>query len=319
VLPNLVAAGLLAIDFTLVTLFLKESHERGTVRKLERATQRLWDKLIALWRFTIGARSPASSPPQNPERQPLLRSRSSIASLSKVPLRTLLTRNILLIVGTFGLFSLCIVAYNQLFPIFLSSDPPVGRGLAPEEIGYALSGAALASIAMQAALFTWVERLFGFTWCYRAGLVAFSVAFFLTPFVGLGWGMAVMWVELVGVLILKTLATVLGLTCAMLLVIPLSHSFWRLTNVQVTNSAPSKDTLGALNGLAQGFASFARAFAPFIAGFLWSEFADVDPGSWPLGPYLTWNVFGLVCLLAFWGALWLRKPTGAGDEDVERT
>jgi hypothetical protein len=215
-LPNLLGAGLLALDFTIVLLFLKESHERGTTRRIERATYRVWDIFMKLWRFAIGS----PSPPQSPrlERQPLLRNRSSLASITNVPVRTLLTPNILLIVGTFGLFSLCIVAYNQLFPIFLSSERPVGRGMTPEEIGYALGGAALASIAMQAILFTSIERTFGFTSCYRAGLLAFSTAFFLTPFVGLRGGQLGLWFQLVGVLILKTLANVLGLTCAMLLV-----------------------------------------------------------------------------------------------------
>lgn len=90
--------------------------------------------------------------------------------------------------------------------------------MSPEEIGYALGGAALASITIQAVLFTTIEQAFGFTWCFRAGLLAFSIAFFLTPFVGLKAGEVYLWPELVGVLILKTLADVLGLTCAMLLV-----------------------------------------------------------------------------------------------------
>jgi hypothetical protein len=207
---------LLGLDFLLVLLFLKESHERGTGRRIEVATYRFWDKLIKLWRFAVGSSSPPNSP--RLERQPLLRNRSSLASITNVPVSTLLTPNILLIVGTFGLFSLCMVAYNQLFPIFLSSDQPVGRGMFPEEIGYALGGAALASIAMQAVLFTSIERAFGFTWCYRAALIGFSTAFFLTPFVGLTGGRVALWFQIVGVLIVKTLASVLGLTCAMLLV-----------------------------------------------------------------------------------------------------
>jgi len=186
------------------------------MRRFERATQRLWDRIVALWSLAIGESN--QSPPSTPETQPLL-SRSSLSSITRVPLRRLLTRNILLIVGTFGLFSLCIVAYSQLFPIFLSSDPPVGRGLLSDEIGYALSGAALASIGMRALLFTSLERSFGFTWCYCGGLAAFSVAFFLTPFVGLVGGKVGLWIQLVAVLVLKTLANVLGLTCAMLLVI----------------------------------------------------------------------------------------------------
>ena len=83
--------------------------------------------------------------------------------------------------------------------------------------------------------------------------------------------------------------------------------------------------LGTLNGLTQGFASFARAFAPFIAGVLWTEFVGLDdsepPASWPLGPYLTWNVFGSICLVAFTMSLWLRKPKmvedDIGDADEE--
>jgi hypothetical protein len=94
----------------------------------------------------------------------------------------------------------------------------VGRDLPPSQIGYALGGAALASIAMQALLFTTIERVFGFTWCYKVGLIVFSIAFFLTPFVGGHGGQVLLWIELVGVLIVKTLANVLGLTCAMLLV-----------------------------------------------------------------------------------------------------
>jgi hypothetical protein len=213
-LPNLLSAGLLALDFSIVALFLKESHERGTARRLELVTHKAWKTISNLWRFAIGKQPE----PSHPERQPLLRNQSSLSQITQTPLATLLTGNIILIVVTFALFSLSIVAYNQLFPIFLSSDKPVGRGMDPSEIGYALGGAALTSIAMQATLFTTIERQFGLTWCYKLGLLVFSIAFFLTPFVGVHSGKFALWVELVGVLIVKTLANVLGLTCAMLLV-----------------------------------------------------------------------------------------------------
>ena len=90
--------------------------------------------------------------------------------------------------------------------------------------------------------------------------------------------------------------------------------------MKVTNSSPSKGTLGSLNGLAQGVASFARAFAPFVAGSLWSEFAGVEdqiPRKWPLGPYLTWNVFGTISLIAFIGSLFLHKPKKVDTDDDE--
>jgi hypothetical protein len=76
-----------------------------------------------------------------------------------------------------------------------------------------------------------------------------------------------------------------------------------------------------LNGLSQGFAAFSRAFAPFIAGFLWSEFAGIDddspPRSWPLGSFLTWNVFGILCIITFAASLWIRKPKKIDTDDAE--
>jgi MFS family permease len=76
-----------------------------------------------------------------------------------------------------------------------------------------------------------------------------------------------------------------------------------------------------LNGLSQGFAAFSRAFAPFISGFLWSEFADNDddspPRNWPVGPFLTWNVFGILCIIAFVGSIWIQKPKKINTDDAE--
>ena len=67
--------------------------------------------------------------------------------------------------------------------------------------------------------------------------------------------------------------------------------------------------LGSLNGLAQGAASLCQTFAPFAAGFLWSEFADSEsPRGWPLGPYLSWNLFGVVGIVAFLGSCAIHKP-----------
>jgi hypothetical protein len=62
-------------------------------------------------------------------------------------------------------------------------------------------------------------------------------------------------------------------------------------------------------GLAQGVTAFAQIFAPFTAGLLWRKFADGNfPLEWPLGQFLTWNVFGLIGLLAFGGSCWIRTP-----------
>jgi hypothetical protein len=75
-------------------------------------------------------------------------------------------------------------------------------------------------------------------------------------------------------------------------------------------------------GLAQGVAALAQISAPFSAGFMWRKFADGKfPEQWPLGPYLAWNVFGLIGVLAFVGSCWIQNPAGVdadnGGEEVE--
>ncbi len=67
-------------------------------------------------------------------------------------------------------------------------------------------------------------------------------------------------------------------------------------------------------------ASLARAFAPFLAGILWSKFACVEDEvrhGWPLGPFFTWNVFGVICLLGFMGSCFLRKPKMIDRDDMD--
>lgn len=67
-------------------------------------------------------------------------------------------------------------------------------------------------------------------------------------------------------------------------------------------------------------ASLARAFAPFPAGILWSRFAGVEDEArheWPLGPFFTWDVFGVICLFGFMGSCFLRKPKAIDRDNTD--
>jgi len=44
---------------------------------------------------------------------------------------------------------------------------------------------------------------------------------------------------------------------------------------------------------------------------------DEVPREWPLGPFFTWNVFGVICLLGFTGSCILRKPKGGDRDDMD--
>ena len=52
-----------------------------------------------------------------------------------------------------------------------------------------------------------------------------------------------------------------------------------------------------------------QAMAPLCAGALWSASLKTDvPQQWPLGRFLIWNVFGIICIIGFMQALWIHRP-----------
>jgi hypothetical protein len=127
---------------------------------------------------------------------------------------------------TYLIFALCNVSFNSLFPIFAQAKPPAGRSLTPSEIGLAQGFAGIVTIIFQVCVFNRLRDKMGNRWSYRAGLFGFVISFILLPFIGYksktGKGLtsksAIMAVELCLVLLVKTIASVGGLTSALLLV-----------------------------------------------------------------------------------------------------
>jgi hypothetical protein len=77
---------------------------------------------------------------------------------------------------------------------------------------------------------------------------------------------------------------------------------------EIREYTPSEDMLGLLNGLSAGITMGIQAFGPLFAGLLWSaSLKNHFPKPWPLGHFLSWNVFGIICCTAFIGSLWIGK------------
>lgn len=136
------------------------------------------------------------------------------------------------------------------------------------------------------------------------GLLGFVLAMFLMPFVGykdskapmgLGSGKVWLWMELGFVLLVKTVASVGGLTSALLL---------------ITNSAGSHQVLGTLNGLAQSLSAAGRAVGPFLSGGLFSLATRVEPK----GEALAWGVFGGIAFLGFIASFGIRGSDLESEE-----
>lgn len=249
--PNLFAACLLVIDAIFIVLYMEESLEQA--RELPPLGSRMKSLFAHVWQFTSGARPSylkrgRSQKDRSHEDTSLLRDdgRSSISTSGSVndfptllpqnstdsTSKHILDRNTILLLGTYLIFQLSNISYNSLYPIFAQASPPTGRALSPGEIGLSLSFAGLITIGFQIGLFSKLRDKLGNKATYRAGLAGFVLAFILMPFIGyrnpedagkdggisMSSGKAALWIELGAVLLIKTVATVGGLTSALLLV-----------------------------------------------------------------------------------------------------
>ncbi|KAH9828114.1 putative membrane protein [Teratosphaeria destructans] len=219
--------------------------------------------------------------------------------------REVFTRDTILLLVTFLIFQLANISYNSLYPIFAQASPPTGRSLSPEEIGLSLAFAGVITILFQVGIFGKLREKIGNKVAYRVGLAGFVVAFLLMPWIGYKdgtqlrgpgtgqettKGKILLWIELGVVLIIKTVASVVGLTSALLL---------------ITNSAPSHAVLGTLNGLAQTLSAAGRAVGPFISGSLFSAAVNVKPK----GEALAFGIFAAISFVGFLMSFGIRGAT----------
>ncbi|SMY24158.1 unnamed protein product [Zymoseptoria tritici ST99CH_1A5] len=304
--PNVFAAVVLVIDFVLTAIFLEES--LGSEGELPPLKKRMKSLFSWIWQFSGDSQRPTYTRPTTPsksrpgESNRLLSSTSSTASeadsdasstdstdMPHPETHTVLNRNTLLLLSTYLLFQLSNIAYNSLYPIFSGSAPPIGRSLSPEEIGTSLAFAGAITIVFQVGVFGYMRDRLGNKTTYRLGLAGFVVSFGLMPWVGYKdgkdgsgspttKGKIFLWAELGGVLIIKTVASVGGLTSALLL---------------ITNSAPSHAVLGTLNGLAQTLSAAGRALGPLMSGALFSAATRVKTK----GEALAFGVFAGIALV----------------------
>ncbi|KAJ5778861.1 hypothetical protein N7457_006581 [Penicillium paradoxum] len=301
--PNVLSAVVLLMDFVLTAIFLEESLEDAD--SLPKIGKKVRNLFTWLWQFTGDSRHPTyvevSQGPlgihglrdaETEDHDSDLDSASEVSSIhghhEELTWDEIFTRDTILLLLTYLIFAFCNVSFNSLFPIFAQAKPPAGRSLTPSEIGLSQGFAGVVTIIFQICIFNRLRDKMGNRWSYRAGLFGFVISFILMPFIGyksktadgVTSKSAIMAIELCFVLLVKTIASVGGLTSALLL---------------VTNSAPNHAVLGALNGLAQTLSAAGRAVGPFLSGGLFSLTAKIQPK----GEALAFGVFGAVSFIGF--------------------
>lgn len=250
--PNLLSAAILMVDLFIAMIFMEESLEEA--KSLPPLGKRVTNLFAWFWQFTAGSSRPSFARiPRHPssfeagaeadnehdnddndEDDDASSSHSDAGFLPNtqdahhLSARDVLNRDTFLILTTYFVFQLSNIAYNSLYPIFAQAAPPTGRELSPREIGISLAFAGVVTIVFQVGIFGKLKEKIGNKVTYRVGLGGFVIAFLLMPWVGykngngegpaLGKGKGLLWTELGVVLVIKTVATVGGLTSALLLV-----------------------------------------------------------------------------------------------------
>ncbi|RDL36558.1 MFS general substrate transporter [Venustampulla echinocandica] len=319
-LPNIVSAGILLVDLVITGIFLEESLQQA--KELPPLQERIQSLFSWAWQFLGSARRPSYLRSYYPPRfrnedldDSETDNESESQSLLSMPDlfphngnhltgKEILNRNTMLLLGTYLIFQLSNISFNSLYPIFANSQPPTGRALDASEIGLSLSFAGIITIVFQVAIFGRLKEKMGNKRTYRAGLFLIFLSMMMMPWIGyrdspapFGWGSGGvwLWIELGFVLLVKTVASVGGLTSALLL---------------ITNSAPNHSVLGTLNGLAQTLSAAGRAVGPFLSGGLFTLSTRVQPK----GEALAWGVFGGIAFLGWIASFGIK---GERLEDTE--
>ncbi|CAK7228641.1 hypothetical protein SBRCBS47491_006976 [Sporothrix bragantina] len=211
--------------------------------------------------------------------------------------KQLLHPKTVLLLSTYLVFQLANISFNSLYPIFSAAPLPTGRDLPPGMIGLLLSVAGAATIVFQVTLFQPLKRILGNLGTYRSALFGIAVSMLVMPWTG--GSIMSMHFQVGAVLVFKNMCAVGGLSSVMLL---------------INNAAPSRETLGTLNGIAQTLSAAGRSVGPFLSGALFSLSTRIQR---PLrGELLAWCIFGGIAAVG-WVLSLLLNGQGLESADWE--
>jgi MFS family permease len=175
--PNLFAAAVLMIDLVLTMFFLEESLDEA--KDMPPLGKRVGTLFTWIWQFTSSRRPTylrRSNFKSNEQHQYGAISQTgdgvteddnsddSVGSAptlfsspkndhSRLKMSEVLNRDTVLLLITFLIFQLVNISFNSLYPIFAQAQPPTGRDLSPEEIGFSLAFAGVITILFQIGIF----------------------------------------------------------------------------------------------------------------------------------------------------------------------
>ncbi|KAF5309478.1 hypothetical protein D9619_012411 [Psilocybe cf. subviscida] len=212
-----------------------------------------------------------------------------MAEEKPLPLRSLLTRRVIIATGNTATLSLVDISFRAIQPLFLSTPVHLGGlGLPPSTIGNLLSIFGILNGVFQAFFFAKIADRWGTKRVFIAGLTSALPAFASFPVINQlartqGYSLMV-W-------------TVVGFQIVMSVALSLSFG---AVFIFITRASPNRASLGATNGLCQTSVSIIRAIGLVVANSLFS--ISIDKGY--LGGQLVYLVLLSVAAMSIFIGHW---------------
>ncbi|PWN46813.1 MFS general substrate transporter [Violaceomyces palustris] len=221
---------------------------------------------------------------------------------SRTSIKRLVTPSIANVLFTQFSVNLLNACHAAVLPLFcFESVANGGIGLTNLEIGHLMAINGVMTIFMQVIVFPGLERrLGGAVKTYRSVVIFMPLVFLCLPLahqlgamggVGGGKGKSTVWAALMLMILLKGFSN-MAIVCSTMI---------------VSNLAPSRSLLGALNGVSQMCGSLARTFGPTASNSLFA----LSVSRHLVGGQLVWIVLCLYGLFAWSMTLRVKAPSKA--------
>ncbi|KAI0246217.1 major facilitator superfamily domain-containing protein [Lactifluus subvellereus] len=276
-LPCLACAAYALLSFILAAIFLKETVDSSPL------TTKLNPVEVNSGIPRGGAREILDGPLKDAEEKPL-------------PLRSLLTRPVVISIANYGMIGLLEMTVTTLLPLIWSTSVEFGGlSMSPASIGLWMAGYGSLNGILQFVAFPHIVGRFGPRRVFIAGILAFVPVYLIFPFEN-----STLRHSSSGANVASWLLIILQLGS-----ISISDMGFGSVFMYVCSAAPNRRSLGATNGLAQTMVSIQRTVAPAAAASLFAFSVKNDV----LGGHLTYVVLLAAVCVSLCVAVQLPRTT----------
>ncbi|KAH9059730.1 MFS general substrate transporter [Lactarius vividus] len=237
-LPCFAVASCGCASFTACLIYLKETVNCGPLTG-PRSSVTSSD--------TAREETPSISPPKGLEKPP--------------PLRSILTRPVLISISSYAMLALLTTAALALIPLVWSTSVELGGlGLSPASIGLWMSGYGCMNGIVQYALFPRLVSRFGPRGVFLASVSVCALIYSIFPFENLALRHASSGLKVAERMLITLQLSSLGI----------AEMGFGASYLFISSAVPNKRSLGATNGLAHMVASIQRMVGPAAADWLFA-------------------------------------------------